>query len=73
MGRDKLTLVGAGCVLTVHSSWNIGAQEEKKHRLRDFCLFVGVGVFFVRLFWCFCYYFFLSPAHFLMGQQADPM
>lgn len=49
MGRDKLTLVGAGCVLTVHSSWDIWAQEKKNQG----------GFLF-----CFLLLFSLSPAHF---------
>lgn len=70
MGRDKLTLVGAGCVLTVHSSWNTGAQEEKK-KVGGF-LFFGVGFFLLGCL-VLLLLFFLSLSHFLMGQQANPM
>lgn len=58
MGRDKLTLVGAGCLPTVHSSWNIGAQEKKTKAGGFFCLFVSLVLGFFLLL------FSLSPAHF---------
>lgn len=71
MGRDKLTLVGAGCVLTVHSLWNIGAQENKKTGWRIFVCLLGLVFLLVCL--VFLLLFFLSPAHFLMRQQANPV
>lgn len=51
MGRGKL------CVLPVHSSWNLGAQEKKTTGWGIFVCLLGLG-FFVGLFWWFCYYFF---------------
>lgn len=67
MGRDKLTLVGAVCVLTVHSSWNIGAQAKKKKRLGDFCFWVWG--FFVGLFGAFVIIFFITGS-FLNGAAS---
>lgn len=69
MGRGKLTLVGAGCLPTVHSSWNIGAQEKKNQGWGFFCLFVSLFLgFFVIII-------FVTSSFFskLMGQQANPV
>lgn len=54
-------------MLTVHSLWNIEAQEEKK-RLRMGVLFCFVSVFL------FGFFFVISSfPNKLMGQQANPV
>lgn len=59
-------------MLTVHSLWNIGAQEGKKTKtklgMRGFCLLVFVG-------FCCCGVFLVTGSFLnkLMGQQANPV